>query len=320
MSPIAPPLPLPGEVPTASPLRIVSLVPSVTELLFALGLGAWVVGRTGFCIHPAPAVSAISKIGGTKDVNLQKVRALAPTHAVVNVDENRLDTVEALREFILHLVVTHPCGPEDNLTLIAQIVEMVEVFAAELGVRSEPAGRKVIPPDEISYLEGALPDVPELRDRADRLAVELREALAACRSFRDDRPPTQAGRRVLYLIWRAPWMTVARDTYIARMLAEVGWHTWPPVDGGPHGAARYPVVTGDEPWLPEIDELLLSSEPYRFGEEHLAEAQALCPNARVRLVDGELISWYGPRAAEGLRYLRGLAEATSAATPRTTPR
>lgn len=316
VSPIAPPLPLPDELAATPRLRIVSLVPSVTELLFALGLGPWIVGRTGFCIHPAPAVSAISKIGGTKDVNLRKVRALAPTHVVVNVDENRLETVEALRAFIPHLVVTHPCGPEDNLRLIAQIVEMVEVFAAELGVRSEPVGRKVASADEISCLEGALPDVPDLRDRAGRLAAGLREELAACRTFVAAHPAAQAGRRVLYLIWRAPWMTVARDTYIARMLAEVGWHTWPPVDGGPHGAARYPVVTGDEPWLADIDELLLSSEPYRFGEEHLAEAQALCPNARVRLVDGELISWYGPRAAEGLRYLRGLADGEPGATPR----
>jgi hypothetical protein len=104
-------------------------------------------------------------------------------------------------------------------------------------------------------------------------------------------------------------MTVARDTYIARMLAEVGWRTWPPIEGGPAGAARYPALTGTESWLPDIDELLLSSEPYRFGPEHVAQAQALCPNARVRLVDGELISWYGPRAAQGLRYLRGLAQA-----------
>ena len=66
-------------------------------------------------------------------------------------------------------------------------------------------------------------------------------------------------------------------------------------------------ITRDE--VLQADELLLSSEPYRFGTEHLAQAQALCPNARVRLVDGELISWYGPRAAAGLRYLRGLAQA-----------
>ena len=56
-----------------------------------------------------------------------------------------------------------------------------------------------------------------------------------------------------------------------------------------------------------MQEVLLSSEPYRFTNDHLAVAQALCPQAQVRLVDGELLSWYGPRAVAGLRYLRSLA-------------
>ncbi len=112
---------------------------------------------------------------------------------------------------------------------------------------------------------------------------------------------------MLYLVWRDPWMTVARDTYISRMLARVNWYTEPDRDGGPHGAARYPALHGDEPWLARIDRVLLSSEPYRFTEAHLAEAAALAPGARVQLVDGELLSWYGPRAIDGLRYLRDLA-------------
>jgi hypothetical protein len=53
--------------------------------------------------------------------------------------------------------------------------------------------------------------------------------------------------------------------------------------------------------------VLLSSEPYAFGPQHIDAARALCPGAQVRIVDGELISWYGPRAAAGLNYLRGLA-------------
>ena len=76
--------------------RIASLVPSLTELLFALGLGPQLVARTGFCIHPADAVRAVPKVGGTKDVNLAKLMRLAPTHVLVNVDENRLETVQAL--------------------------------------------------------------------------------------------------------------------------------------------------------------------------------------------------------------------------------
>ena len=68
--------------------RIVSLVPSITELLCDLGLAPKLVGRTGFCIHPADVVPSIAKIGGTKDVNIKKIRTLAPTHLVVNIDEN----------------------------------------------------------------------------------------------------------------------------------------------------------------------------------------------------------------------------------------
>ncbi|MES2118058.1 MAG: helical backbone metal receptor, partial [Pseudomonadota bacterium] len=85
-----------GQQHVAAPqARIVSLVPSLTELLCELGLAGRIVGRTGFCIHPAEVVQAIPKIGGTKDVNLDKIRKLAPTHLVVNIDENEKPTVDA---------------------------------------------------------------------------------------------------------------------------------------------------------------------------------------------------------------------------------
>ena len=71
-----------------------------------------------------------------------------------------------------------------------------------------------------------------------------------------------------------------------------------------------PVVHGDEAWLGDVRQVLLSSEPYRFGPEHFEAAQRLCPNAAVRTVDGELLSWYGARAVPGLRYLRDIAAPT----------
>lgn len=251
--------------------RIASLVPSATETLVALGLGPRLVARTGFCVHPADVVAAVPKVGGTKDVNLGKLKQLAPTHVVVNVDENRRDTADALREFVPAVIVTHPCRPQDNLALFEQLRT---AFAGEPGVN----------------------------ERAAALSAGFNAALARCRGVRH--PP----QKVLYLIWREPWMTVARDTYISTLLAEVGWHTEPDVTGGEHGAGRYPTLAGDEPWLGAIDRVLLSSEPYRFGPEHLAEAQALCPQARVQLVDGELLSWWGSRGAAGLDYLRQLSE------------
>jgi hypothetical protein len=255
-------------------LRVASLVPSLTELLVELGLLGRLVARTGFCIHPSALLRDVPKVGGTKDVNLAKLQRLAPTHLLVNIDENRRETIEAIRAWPNppQIVVTHPLRPEDNLALIAQLVEH---FGA----------------------------VPAVRERAGALTQALQRELDLTRP--EARPP----QRVLYLIWRDPWMTVARDTYLAAMLARVAWNTQPDVAGGRAGAARYPVVHGREPWLAGVQQVLLSSEPYSFTEAHLAEARALCPNAQARLVDGELLSWYGARAVPGLRYLREIAAA-----------
>ena len=99
-------------------LRIACLVPSITETLFALGLGEQVVARTGFCIHPDPAVREVPKVGGTKDVNIARLIETEPTHVIVNIDENRKETVDHLRRVIPHVVVTHPNLPEDNATLL----------------------------------------------------------------------------------------------------------------------------------------------------------------------------------------------------------
>jgi len=222
-------------------VRIASLVPSLTELVVELGLADQLVARTGFCIHPALQLRHVPKVGGTKDVNLAKLQRLAPTHVLLNVDENRLDTVQA-----------------------------------------------------------TLPGVAE-------------RARALRRSLNDELAQTQAAGRdpclVLYLIWHDPWMTVARDTYISRMLARVNWHSEPGIEGGERGVARYPALRGDEPWLARVERVLLSSEPFHFNDEHLRQAQALCPQAQVQRVDGELLSWYGARAVPGLRYLRELASA-----------
>jgi len=264
--------PNPSNPQPAAP-RIASLVPSLTELLVALGLGDCLVARTGFCIHPADVLRDVPKVGGTKDVNLAKLQRLAPTHVVVNMDENRRETVAAIQAWPRppQILVTHPLCPDDNVGLIAQ---MTAHFGSQPGVT----------------------------ERARALTLALQHELDLTQAA------SRPARRVLYLIWCDPWMTVARDTYLSAMLARVHWLTLPELHGGVSGAARYPVVRGDEPWLADVQEVLLSSEPYRFTDQHLAAARALCPNARARLVDGELLSWYGARAVAGLRYLREIAD------------
>jgi ABC-type Fe3+-hydroxamate transport system substrate-binding protein len=244
--------------------RIVCLVPSITELLCELGLAGRLVGRTGFCIHPRAAVAAIPKVGGTKDVNIEKIRQLAPTHVVVNIDENEKPTVDRLAEFVPHVVVTHPLAPRDNLAL-ARL--MGGIFGA--------------------------------RDAAARWCAAFEAEYAALRKDEKTRPPGPP-RTVLYCIWQDPWMTVSSDTYIANMLAELGWRL-PALED----QARYPRFAWSEQLVGQLDAVLLSTEPYRFTEAH-ADALEKQIGIPVLLVDGEMMSWYGSRALQGVRYLRQL--------------
>ena len=217
------------------------------------------MGRTGFCVHPKETLKKIPKVGGTKSVNLKKLRELAPTHVIVNVDENKKETADALAGFVPNLIVTHPLAPLDNLALYRQI-------GAAFGKEREAEGLCA------------------------RFELALRET--GIRKF----PP----RKVLYLIWKDPWMTVSRDTYVSRTLALFGFDTLPE-----RPDARYPKLKDLDVGAEMI---LLSTEPYRFLEKHRANL-ARQTGLPVRLIDGEMTSWYGPRAIAGLRYLNDFAAA-----------
>ena len=80
------------------PRRIVSLVPSQTELLYDLGLEDEVVGITKFCIHPNKWFSSKDRIGGTKSINIDQVKSLAPDLIIGNKEENTIEDIERLRE------------------------------------------------------------------------------------------------------------------------------------------------------------------------------------------------------------------------------
>jgi len=199
-------------------------------------------------------------VGGTKSVNLSKVRALAPTHVIVNVDENRKETADALAQFVPNVLVTHPLGPLDNLALYRQIGKAF----------------------------GKDREAEKLCDRFDV-------------AFRDVQSKTFERKKVLYLIWKDPWMTVSRDTYVSRMLALFGLQTLPE-----RSDARYPALK--DLGLPGTGLILLSTEPYRFRD---ADARGIESKTGVptHLIDGAMTSWYGPRAIAGLGYLSDFAAA-----------
>jgi ABC-type Fe3+-hydroxamate transport system substrate-binding protein len=252
--------------PAGRGVRIVSLVPSISELVCDLGLSAQLVGRTGFCVHPRELVRRIPKVGGTKDVDLDKVRALRPTHVILNIDENRKEDALALAEFAPAVIVTHPLAPLDNLALYRLIGG---IFGRE--------------------------------DEAESLCRKFEEAYAALQSAARAFPPD----RVLYLIWKNPWMAVSRDTYVSRMLALVNWETVPA-----NCADRYPKIELGGGVLEGAGVVLLSSEPYLFRDGHVAElrTEPLLREKKISLIDGEMTAWYGSRAIEGLGYLRRFRE------------
>jgi ABC-type Fe3+-hydroxamate transport system substrate-binding protein len=167
--------------------------------------------------------------------------------------------VERLAEFVPHVVVTHPNTPRDNLRL-ARL--MGGIFGAEAA--------------------------------AERWCAAFEEEYAALRSM-----PPGPPRTLLYCIWQDPWMTVSKDTYIANMLAELGWRV-PDL-----GTDRYPRFAWSQALVDGLDAVLLSTEPYRFTEDH-ADALEKQLGIPVVLVDGEMMSWYGSRALAGLRYLQTL--------------
>lgn len=246
-------------------MRIVSLVPSLTELLCQLGLRDRLVGRTGFCIHPREALRDVPRVGGTKDFDVERVRALAPTHVVVNVDENEKPLVDRLAGFVPEIVVTHPITVDDNLALI-------ESFGERFGVR----------------------------EAARRHIERQREAMHRLRTRRF------APVDVLYLIWKDPWMSIGRETFVAHMLSAAALRSVVA-----HEQPRYPVVDD-----PSVDArgariVLLSSEPYRFLERHRTALQRASGRASPMFatIDGEMTSWYGTRAIDGLHYLLGYRDA-----------
>ncbi len=172
--------------PAGKQARIVSLVPSITELLFELDLAEQVVGRTAFCVHPRDRIKSVSSVGGTKQLNMEKLQRLKPTHIIVNIDETPRRLADDLARSGYEIVVTHPIEVRDNLALYRHIGAL---FRRE--------------------------------QQAERLCAKFEAAFEAAIEAARVLPE----RQVLYLIWKTPWMTVSQDTYIARMLALVKWRT-----------------------------------------------------------------------------------------------
>jgi ABC-type Fe3+-hydroxamate transport system substrate-binding protein len=242
------------------PRRIVSLVPSQTELLFDLGVGERVVGVTKFCIHPTQARQQAAVIGGTKNFDFEKIDALQPDLIIGNKEENYQAGIE-------QLAARYPVWLSD-ITNLADALRMIRQVGVVVGAKT----------------------------KADQLAADIESSFAQLALI-------ASPLSVAYFIWRKPYMVAAAGTFIDDMLTRAGFaNVFAPQQ-------RYPEVSAEQLAVAAPSVLLLSSEPYPFADKHVAEFQQICPPAKIRIVDGELFSWYGSRLLKSAAYFADLRRA-----------
>ncbi len=271
------------------PRRIVSLVPSDTFTVCALGARDRLVGRTSYCVLPDD-VSALPAVGGTKDVDPAAVADLAPDLVIANQEENARAPLEEIVRRGLPLFVSFPRRVADGVAHMARLARMLGLSRA-----------------------------PQAQDLARR----------AYQALRGDAEIAVELPRAFVPIWKEPLMTFHQDTFASDVLlqagcanafadrerryplaADLGRKSPLPADRLGDRDTRYPRVTEAEVVARAPDLVLLPDEPYSFGTDDLAWASALdIPAARrgaVALTDGKDLFWYGAWSVNALPRLRAL--------------
>ena len=243
------------------PKRIISLVPSQTELLSDLGLDEEIIGITKYCVHPKGWLETKIKIGGTKKLNLEKIKELKPDLIIGNKEENE-------KSQVMELMKHFPVWMSDIKTL-EEALRMIE----------------------------SIGKITQKEKRALEIQNNIREQFSHFKLQISHLSPI--GTKVLYLIWRKPFISAGKDTFINHLLEICGLNNV-------LAEIRYPEVSTEKIKSLNPELIFLSSEPYPFRQKHIAELQLVCPRAKVVLVDGEMFSWYGSRLLYAPSYFESL--------------
>lgn len=262
-----------GQVSHELNMRVISLVPSWTETLIACDVN--VVGRTRFCIHPEVA-NAIPVVGGTKDLDWKKVRELRPDLLLVDREEN-LEWMK--REAPCSVVDTH-------VSCLADVVRDLQILAkvsdggqsAKLRVLADRWQKVIAAPSQV-WSWGKIPG-------------EIERLL----------PSSQPFSGIAYVIWKNPWMTVGRQTFIGDVLAKLGAEVAVGASGLQSASEKYPQHASLAEF-PSGTYFLFSSEPFPFHKK-MDELRALGLHGSI--VDGECYSWFGLRSLIFLEQELGL--------------
>ncbi|HET6991910.1 MAG TPA: helical backbone metal receptor [Bacteroidia bacterium] len=165
------------------PQRIISLVPSQTELLSDLGLEKEVVGITRFCIHPESWFRNKTRIGGTKQFNFEKIKSLQPDLIIGNKEENEKEQIEELmQDYTVWM---------SDIKSLSDACEMIRKVG-------ELTGKK---------------------EKAENFASEIKSRFDAFQKQVESFPV----KRVAYFIWKNPWMAAGKDTFIDHILKKCHW-------------------------------------------------------------------------------------------------
>lgn len=240
---------------SSTPERIVCLVPSITELLVDLELENKIVGITKFCIKPNYLKNKCEIIGGTKKVNIKKIKDLKPDLIIANKEENNENDVNELKRFT-KVLITEIKTIQDNISLIE--------FLGNLFTKKEIANKLI----------------------SETLTI-----------FKDLKKYQIKNKKVLYLIWKKPYMSVGIDTFIHEILNKIGFENV-------ILQTRYPIIEIEE--FIKVDYVFLSSEPYPFRKKDFIEIKNKLPHSKIIFVDGTYFSWYGSRVSKSRNYFETL--------------
>lgn len=274
-----------------APGRIVSLVPSMTESLFDLGLGNYVVGITDYCIYPKKDVENLPKLGGTKNPRIEEIIRLHPDLVIANKEENSEQSILHIRNEGIPVWLTFPKTVEEA---IDDLWNLARTFQSDIAYQKIRLIEKIVEFARLTTVDQPVP----------RYFCPI--------WYEKDR----SGKS-----W---WMTFNQDTFSHDLLSLMGLQNvfanrkrLYPIEAdlgmaSPEPTAdrddRYPRVRLDEIVAAKPDLIIFPNEPYSFGEEDarqlLSEIQAIAKiEIHYSLIDGSLITWPGTRIAKAISQL-----------------
>jgi ABC-type Fe3+-hydroxamate transport system substrate-binding protein len=256
------------------PKRIISLVPSQTELLYDLGLDDEVIGITKFCIHPDRWFRTKTRVGGTKTADIQKITSLKPDLIIANKEENVKGQIEELQN-IAPVYVSDIVTLEDALQMIKDVGKLT-------GKQQKAQEISHTIKTRFDELETSNVQRTPRNDYKSNLNLSINQPFILSTNA-----PTHL--RTAYLIWKDPYMAAGGNTFINEMLKRCG------LKNIFEGETRYPQVEISQLSSLNCQLLLLSSEPYPFKQRHIDQLQQRLSQTKIILVDGEMFSWHGSR-------------------------